>query len=58
MNIKDLIYDYQMEIINDYLAEVIKNSDICFSCRYNHGGCCFWGFECIQNNFDYYHKED
>ena len=35
-----------MKELNDYLIEVVKNSKICANCIFNHGGVCFFAYEC------------
>jgi hypothetical protein len=42
-----------MKELNDYLIEVVKNSKICAECIFNHGGVCFFAYECIKNNYDF-----
>lgn len=43
-----------MKELNEYLIEVVKNSNICEHCIFNHNGICFFSYECIKNNYDSY----
>lgn len=42
------------EVLEKYLEKVISNSTKCLTCKFNHGGWCFWGMDCIANDFEYY----
>lgn len=39
------------EVLEKYLDKIISNSTKCSTCKFNHGGWCFWGYECIANDF-------
>lgn len=43
--------------LNNLLQEVVKNNKKCQQCIYCHeNGVCFFAYECIKNNFEYYNK--
>ncbi len=37
--------------LNDYLKEVVYNSEVCARCTFNHSGICFFASKCVENNF-------
>ena len=39
--------------LNQYLLDVVKNSSSCTDCQYNHGGVCFFAYECVRLGFIY-----
>lgn len=46
----------QEKAINNYLTTCIKNNYHCQHCVKNHGGICFFAFQCFANDmkhFDY-----
>lgn len=43
--------------LNEYLKEVIANNNKCSQCQRNHCNICFFAYECIKNNFNFYVKE-
>lgn len=43
-----------MKELYDYLIEIIKNSYICKHCIFNHNDMCFFSYECIKNNYNFY----
>lgn len=45
-----------MEELIKFLAEVIKNSRKCSHCIFNHGGQCFFAYECIKNDWSFYNE--
>lgn len=51
-----------MEELNAYLTEVVKNSHKCAHCAFCHygllGSICFFAYECIQHDFNYYNEGD
>ena len=49
--------EYKLEILNEYLREVVKNNDYCCHCVLNHEGICFFASKCVKHNFDYYTDE-
>ena len=49
----------EYQILNDYLYEVVKNSHRCQHCKFYHDGeYCFFAYNCIKNDFNYYAEED
>ena len=46
-----------MQYLNEYLAEVIKNSYRCEHCVNNHD-FCFFAYECIKHDFEYFDDGD
>lgn len=50
--------EQEAKILNDYLAECIKNSHHCAHCIYNYNNICFFAGECIKNDYKLYTEED
>ena len=50
--------EQEAKILNDYLAECIKNSHHCAHCIYNYNNICFFAGECIKNDYKFYTEED
>jgi len=48
----------EIEIINNYLFEVVKNSYKCQHCFECHNNICFFAYDCIKRDFYYYKEED
>lgn len=46
--------EVEIQAINDYLVEVVKNNYKCQHCILNHDGICFFAYECVKNSFKYY----
>lgn len=46
--------EVEIQAINDYLAEVIKNNYKCQHCILNRDGICFFAYECVKNDFKHY----
>lgn len=46
-----------IENIDEYLKLVCKNSEKCSQCMLYHNGICFFAYECVANNFNFF-KED
>lgn len=42
------------QMLNDVLKEMVENHDHCKECMLNHGGMCFFAYECLTHNFKYY----
>ena len=47
-----------MEILNEYLQEIISTAHHCAHCKYNHDGICFFAYICIKQEFSEYNEDD
>lgn len=50
--------DEQAKVINNYLAECIKNNYHCQHCAKNYDGICFFAFLCFANDMMYFDDGD
>ena len=45
--------------INDFLEETVIHNYRCAHCIFKHGdGTCYFAYECIKNDFQYYNEGD
>lgn len=44
----------QLLLLNNLIEEIIFNNDKCQSCKLCYGKSCFFGFECLTNNFKFF----
>lgn len=47
-----------MELLNDYLQEIVSTARHCAHCKYNHNGICFFAYICIKQEFSMYDEDD
>ena len=46
-------------ILDDFMVEIIKNSDNCQNCLLCHcNNTCFFAYDCIQHNFKNFKETD